>query len=92
MYLNDSLILSSNNAFRDYKIPVKELISSRNNLAVHFAPTHYAEEIEKNKLDYTLPEGNRVFTRKAQFQYGWDWGPKLNTMGIWKDISLQQVL
>ena len=89
VYLNDSLILSSNNAFRNYKIPVKKLISSRNTLAVHFAPTHYAEEIEKNKLDYTLPEGNRVFTRKAQFQYGWDWGPKLNTMGIWKDVSLQ---
>ena len=89
VYLNDSLILSSNNAFRNYKIPVKKLISSRNTLAVHFDPTHYAEEIEKNKLDYTLPEGNRVFTRKAQFQYGWDWGPKLNTMGIWKEVSLQ---
>lgn len=89
VYLNDSLILSSNNAFRNYKIPVKELISSRNTLAVHFTPTHYAEEIEKNKLDYTLPEGNRVFTRKAQFQYGWDWGPKLNTMGVWKEVSLQ---
>ena len=30
-----------------------------------------------------------MFTRKAQFQYGWDWGPKLNTMGIWKEVSLQ---
>ena len=39
VYLNDSLILSSNNAFRNYKIPVKKLISSRNTLAVHFAPT-----------------------------------------------------
>ena len=87
VYLNDSLILSSNNAFRNYKIPVKKLISSRNTLAVHFAPTQIIEESEKNKLDYTLPEGNRVFTRKAQFQYGWDWGPKLNTMGIWKDVS-----
>ena len=89
VYLNDSLILSSNNAFRNYKIPVKKLISSRNTLAVHFAPTQIIEESEKNKLDYTLPEGNRVFTRKAQFQYGWDWGPKLNTMGIWKEVSLQ---
>lgn len=89
VYLNDSLLLSSNNAFRNYKIPVKELISTRNTLAVHFTPTHYAEEIEKNKLDYSLAEGNRVFTRKAQFQYGWDWGPKLNTMGIWKEVSLQ---
>ena len=89
VYLNDSLILSSNNAFRNYKIPVKKLISSRNTLAVHFAPTQIIEESEKSKLDYTLPEGNRVFTRKAQFQYGWDWGPKLNTMGIWKEVSLQ---
>ena len=89
VYLNDSLILSSNNAFRNFKIPVGDFISSRNTLAVHFTPTQIIEESEKNKLDYTLPEGNRVFTRKAQFQYGWDWGPKLNTMGIWKDISLQ---
>jgi beta-mannosidase len=29
-----------------------------------------------------------VYTRKAQFQYGWDWGPKLNTSGIWKNISI----
>ena len=89
VYLNDSLILSSNNAFRNFKIPVGDFISSHNTLAVHFIPTQIVEESEKNKLDYTLPEGNRVFTRKAQFQYGWDWGPKLNTMGIWKDVSLQ---
>jgi len=89
VYLNDSLILSSNNAFRNFKIPVGDFISSRNTLAVHFIPTQIIEESEKNKLDYTLPEGNRVFTRKAQFQYGWDWGPKLNTMGIWKDVSLE---
>lgn len=89
VYLNDSLILSSNNAFRNFKVSVGDFISSRNTLAVHFSPTQITEESEKNKLDYTLPEGNRVFTRKAQFQYGWDWGPKLNTMGIWKGVSLQ---
>ncbi|MFV0220014.1 hypothetical protein OBK23_10110 [Empedobacter falsenii] len=27
-----------------------------------------------NLLPYKLPEGERVFTRKAQYQYGWDWG------------------
>ncbi|MBP92817.1 MAG: beta-mannosidase, partial [Flavobacteriaceae bacterium] len=47
----------------------------------------YEDEVKAN-LKYTLPEGNRVFTRKAQFQYGWDWGPKLNTAGIWRPIKL----
>lgn len=89
VYLNDSLLLSTNNAFRSYNVPIKDYLFSSNTLAVHFAPTRITEEVEKNKLDYSLPEGNRVFTRKAQFQYGWDWGPKLNTMGIWKDVSLK---
>ena len=28
-------------------------------------------------------------TRKACYQYSWDWAPYLNTLGIWKDVSLQ---
>jgi beta-mannosidase len=27
-------------------------------------------------------------TRKAAYQYSWDWAPNLNTMGIWKDVYL----
>ena len=88
VYLNDSLILSSKNAFRNYKVPVKDFVLLNNSLSIKFTPTHIKEEIEKNKLGYTLPEGRRIFTRKAQFQYGWDWGPSLNTIGIWKGVSL----
>lgn len=28
-------------------------------------------------------------TRKACYQYSWDWAPYLNTLGIWKDIYLE---
>lgn len=28
-------------------------------------------------------------TRKACYQYSWDWAPLLITMGIWKDIEIQ---
>ena len=89
VYLNNKLILSSNNAFRKYEIPVKSVLSKNNELKIEFESTSISEEKEKEKLDYELPEGNRVFTRKAQFQYGWDWGPKLNTSGIWKDVYLK---
>ena len=36
------------------------------------------------------PENERtnVFTRKAPFHYGWDWGPRLVTCGVWKPVKL----
>ena len=88
VYLNDSLILKANNAFRQWNVNVKPILKSENELRLVFEHTSKYEEAEKAKLTYQLPEGNRIFTRKAQFQYGWDWGPKLNTSGIWRPIKL----
>src|SRR5690554_4949773 len=55
--------------------------------------------MEKLKqLDYIIPavneqapEGERsnVFTRKAPFHYGWDWGPRLVTSGVWRPVVLR---
>lgn len=88
VYLNDSLILKTNNAFREFSVDVKSFLKYENTLRVLLENTSKYEKEAKSKLNYTLPEGNRIFTRKAQFQYGWDWGPKLNTSGIWRPISL----
>ena len=88
VYLNDSLILKTNNAFRNFSVDVKPFLKTENKLQILFESTSKYEEKAKAKLNYSLPEGNRIFTRKAQFQYGWDWGPKLNTMGIWRDVKL----
>ena len=88
VYLNDSLILKVNNAFREWNVDAKPLLKGENELRLVFKQTSKYEEVEKAKLPYELPEGNRIFTRKAQFQYGWDWGPKLNMSGIWRPIKL----
>ena len=57
-----------------------------------------------DSLDYILPVsandqaetgevsgGKRVnvHTRKAAYHYGWDWGPRLVTSGIWRPITLR---
>ena len=31
---------------------------------------------------------NFSFSRKAAYQYGWDWGPRILTVGIWKPVNL----
>lgn len=35
--------------------------------------------------------GPRAFVRKAQYMYGWDWGPELVSCGIWKEVRLKFV-
>jgi beta-mannosidase len=89
VYLNDTLIQQTANAFRTYSIPIKQLAKATNELRILFERTDVKETIEQEKLGYQLPEGKRIFTRKAQFQYGWDWGPKLATSGIWKPVSIK---
>ena len=87
--LNGKSLIKTNNAFRNYTVPIKGLIKSENVIDIRFNPTSIHENNAKAKLNVTMPEGNRIFTRKAQFQYGWDWGPVLNTSGIWKDIYVK---
>ena len=48
-----------------------------------------------NELPYTLPADNdsgdikvMPVVRKAAFHFGWDWGPRIVTSGIWRPIEL----
>ena len=88
VFLNDSLILSANNAFRSWEIDLSDALKAENELLIIFKSPDSIEKIEAEKLNYQLPEGNRVFTRKPQYQYGWDWAPTIKTIGIWRDVSL----
>ena len=47
------------------------------------------ENEKEKKIGYTFPGEERVFTRKAAFHYGWDWGPKISPIGIWRKVELQ---
>ena len=88
VFLNDSLILSANNAFRSWEVDVSDALKAENELLIIFKSPDSIEAEEAEKLAYKLPEGNRVYTRKPQYQYGWDWAPKIKTIGIWENISL----
>ena len=88
IFLNDSLILNTNNAFRSWEVDISDILQFENVLRVKLHATDSIEKKASKKLDYELPEAPRVFTRKPQFQYGWDWGPTIKTMGITKNIAL----
>ncbi len=89
VYLNNQLILEADNMFRIWKIDVKkQLKESENKLHIVFESAVKKGKEEARKLTYTLPGDEKVFTRKAQYQYGWDWGPRFVTAGIWKNVKL----
>lgn len=91
IYLNDSLILRADNMFREWKVDVKKFLREKNNhLFIHFySPVKKGNELA-NGLGYKLPgdEGGRAVERKAAYQFGWDWGPRLVTCGLWKEVKL----
>jgi len=89
VFLNDSLLLQADNMFRTWKTDVKRLLKPGNNkLFIVFESAVKRAKLEAQNLSYTLPGHEKVFTRKAQYQYGWDWGPRFVTCGIWQSIKL----
>ncbi|MEY3678986.1 MAG: hypothetical protein RI924_1127 [Bacteroidota bacterium] len=89
VYLNGKEILSADNMFRTWTLPVKGLLKAKGNqLKIVFEPVNPRTISLATQLPYTLPGGENVFIRKAQYQFGWDWGPRLVTCGIWKPIQL----
>jgi len=94
--LNGEHIISANNMFRTWKADIKSKLKiGKNIIEVQFiSPINYNKEKVKN-YPYSLPSGcetgeTRVssFTRKAAYHFGWDWGPRFVTSGIWKPIKI----
>ncbi len=92
VYLNGKLILRANNMFRCWEIDVTQLLKKNDNtLRLIFHPVSEEETRLLKTVPYRFPEGGRVFTRKAQFHYGWDFSPRMLTCGIWRPVYLEGV-
>lgn len=89
VYLNDTLIYQADNMFVRHLIEVKKWLKiGKNKLRVVFPPLIPLLKNRAKQLPYTLPENERVFARKAQFHFGWDWAPKVLAPAIFKPVSL----
>ncbi|MCB0534210.1 MAG: glycoside hydrolase family 2 protein [Lewinellaceae bacterium] len=100
VYLNDSLILEADNMFRTWQTDVKKYLQpTGNRLHIYFESPIKKVAAEWESLGYELPGGMRTMTRKAQFHYGWDWGPRFVGCGIlnmpeliaWDDFILENI-
>ena len=82
------------NMHRAYTYDVKELLRpGKNTLRLEFAsPTRYFAERHAKHYLYTN-DGDTIpgaaHLRKALYQSGWDWGPALPDMGIYRPVTLE---
>lgn len=103
VYLNGKKIIEANNMFRRWTTDVKQyLLAGRNHLKVYFhspikialpqwesLPFNYNASNDQSENGGVFDRKLSVFTRKAGYHYGWDWGPRLVTSGIWRSVFLK---
>lgn len=103
IYVNDSLILKADNMFRQWEVPVKGIVKPQGNrLRVYFhspikvdmpkfesLPFRYDACNDQSQNGGIFDKRVSVFARKAGYHYGWDWGPRLVTSGIWRPAYLK---
>jgi beta-mannosidase len=90
--LNGKRVLDADNMFRCWRVDVKPfLLLGKNELRVDFDPpgkiAKALAEVDKTHSETQIPE--KAYLRKAAYEYGWDWGPKFVTSGIWRPASLE---
>jgi beta-mannosidase len=96
VYLNEQLVLKADNMFRTWRVNAKPALKTgENTLRIVFrSPLNEILPVMA-KLKYQLPAPNdqgektSPYTRKAPYHYGWDWGPRFVTSGVWRPVSLE---
>ncbi len=90
IYLNGKHIGSAKNMFLQYRFEIRDLLKSGNNLlTVEMHSTLNAMDKIDTTGYYAIFNEKRMFVRKAQCHFGWDWAPKICAYGIWNDVYLQ---
>lgn len=97
IFLNGQLLAKTDNFFIHHRIPiaVKELKCGYNTIEIRIdSPISYHSQSEQYK-SFTYPSPNDVgavkvasLTRKPQYQFGWDWAPRIATMGFAYPITI----
>ncbi|KAH9831470.1 glycoside hydrolase superfamily [Rhodofomes roseus] len=96
VFLNGDLLLSTDNMFRIYTVPLdaSSLHADGNSLLLRFKSARLvAKELEAKygrvrAGSTNLGDPSRVYVRKAQYGWRWDWGPELMTCGPYRPINL----
>lgn len=101
--LNGRKIISADNMFRIWEADIKPVLKPNGNtLQVYLhspvkkgiplwdaLPFPYLSSNDQSENGGIFDKKLSVVTRKAGYHYGWDWGPRLVTSGIWRSVFIE---
>ncbi|MFW6279966.1 MAG: beta-mannosidase [Planctomycetota bacterium] len=93
--INGEHLASTDNMFRTWEFDVASMLQpGENSIAITFrSPVEYGRRRQENDR-YLAGAGSEhridgiQWLRKEQCNFGWDWGPKCPTSGIWRPIRI----
>ncbi|RPA72159.1 glycoside hydrolase [Ascobolus immersus RN42] len=95
--VNGKEVLKSENMFTEFRVDVTDVLKSEggeNSIEIRFESAFLrGKEVKESMPDHHWGcwngDSSRLAVRKAQYHYGWDWGPTLLTTGPWKPVYLE---
>jgi len=92
VYLNGSQVLNADDSFRVWRVSAKAYLHAGSNLLRIVFPSPIAAAQLVAALDPWQPRTKvepKTYIRKAAYEYGWDWGPRFVTSGIWRPVRIE---
>ncbi len=91
--LNGRLLGCTDNMFLQYSFDVTDQVyfDGSNRLEVEIYSTRSTIEKRDTTGYFACFNVERIFSRRVQCQFGWDWAPNLLSVGIWQSVRLQAV-
>ncbi len=92
VYLNGARVLSADNAFRVWRVSAKAYLRTGKNLLRVVFPSPIQAAAEAAAGDPWQPRTKtdpKTYLRKPAYEYGWDWGPRFVTSGIWRSARIE---
>ncbi|MFN4227354.1 MAG: glycosyl hydrolase 2 galactose-binding domain-containing protein [Candidatus Ratteibacteria bacterium] len=92
IFLNDKKIGKTNNAFIPHIFDITNIISRKNKIRIEIDDglTLSPEKVPEKYIDiyHKNEDMRRLFIRKPQFVFGWDWTERIITCGLWRGVYL----
>jgi beta-mannosidase len=91
--INGQFVAHTENMHRTYEFDVKRWLRVGDNTIriVFHSPLRYVMEANERDPLWGADESVPGFPhlRKGHYMFGWDWGPKIPDLGIWRDIFIR---